>query len=175
VAAFNYLRRLGGWRKRRQAQRRNDLPPAPEVRLVNSIQPSDRNRLDAVHWLDCLLLCLAVCSFALAMVSMAQAPDACSSRTTTKSTSADARSSLKARESVEIRDCKPASLSGGFPQLAALIGTLLILPVLSRRIADGFEAGGLGVRVAKTRRVEGERVVSTVRDELSNDPANDNN
>jgi hypothetical protein len=94
-----------------------------------------------LHRADVVLLVLGLLlgGAGLAAIALDDSPT-CKTRTTTETTFGANPARQAASKQTEVKECEPAKATAGFPQAALVVALVLVLPAISRRVADDFEA-----------------------------------
>jgi hypothetical protein len=94
-----------------------------------------------LHRADVVLLVLGLLSggSGLAAIALDGSP-ACKTKTTTETTFGADPDRQSGSKRTMVEECEPAKATAGYPQAALIVGLVLVLPAISRRVADDFEA-----------------------------------
>lgn len=100
---------------------------------------------------DVLLLTLGLAAATSALVAVAAADGpVCTTTTTTETVFGGDPDQPRSGTRKMVEKCTPPGPTSGYPEAALIVAVVLVLPALSRRVAEGFEASALGAKVKKT-------------------------
>lgn len=146
------------------------VPPPSGDEAHGGSRGEANSRLQGV---DIFLLVVGLLAALSGLIYVARVPsDPCSSRTTTTTvTAADADRQVSGKKEI-VKACEPTRITAGYPEAALLVGLVLVLPAVSRRIAAGFELSAFGNKIGKTRPSRiAKNMNATAAQEAANDPA----
>lgn len=161
-----------GWRGRGRGRFKAGVTARREARVArrqDAAQDASHpaSRLQKADWL-LLSLGIIVTGTGLAAILTADG-DVCTTRTTTDTVFGSHPNHPTSGKRTVVTDCQPVGPAGGYPQAALIVGAVLILPAISRRVAVGFEASVLGAKLSKTAPSVAE-VTSAVDKDAAKDP-----
>lgn len=116
---------------------------------ANSEKPRPDGKLTVV---DVLLLVLGLASaLSVLLVVAFNNADHCSTKTTTSITFDKSPAQPQHGTQTTTADCHPQGPFDGYPEAALIVGFVLVLPALSRRIAEGIDFSFPFGRIAKSK------------------------